>query len=68
MVDGAAASSIWRIGLTAYADLNDGLPRGVDDLLANLAPGVGGALAKALVLAAVSIGVTTWLLRKRDMA
>ena len=68
VVDGAAASSIWRIGLTAYADLNDGLPRGVDDLLANLEPGVGGALAKALVLAAVSIGVTTWLLRKRDMA
>lgn len=68
VVDGAAPSSIWRIGLTAYADLNDGLPRGVEELLANLEPGVGGALAKAIVLAAVSIGVTTWLLRKRDMA
>lgn len=68
VVDGAAASSIWRIGLTAYADLNGGLPRGVDDLLGTLDPGVGGAVAKALVLAALSVGVTTWLLRKRDMA
>lgn len=68
VVDGAAASSIWRIGLTAYADLNDGVPRQVDDLLGTLAPGVGGAVAKTLVLAGLSIGITTWLLRKRDMA
>lgn len=68
VVDGAAASSIWRIGLTAYADLSGGLPRGVDDMLGTLTPGLGGAVAKALVLAAISVGVTTWLLRKRDMA
>lgn len=68
VVDGAAASSIWRIGLTAYADLANDLPRDVDDLLGTLTPGVGGAFAKALVLATISIAVTTWLLRKRDMA
>ena len=67
VVAGVAASSIWRIGLTAYADLGSDLPRDVDDLLATLAPGTGGAVLKVLVLTAISIAVTTWLLRKQDM-
>ncbi len=37
-------------------------------MVGNVTPGVGGALAKVLVAFAVSIGLTTVLLRKRDLA
>ena len=68
VVDGAAASSLWKIGLTAYADLSGGLTRDAADQLGTLTAGVGGAFAKVLVLALLSVTVTTLMLRRRDMA
>ncbi|MDH3307203.1 MAG: hypothetical protein OEO77_06765 [Acidimicrobiia bacterium] len=63
-----AASSIWRIGLTAYVDLADGSLGDVDDALAGLAPGLGGAAAKVAVLLGLSVGFSTWILKRRDLA
>ena len=66
-VDTAASASLWRIGLTVYADLADGLDGGID-FLGTLTPGVGGAIAKVGVLLVLSLSITTALLRRRDMA
>lgn len=66
-----AASSIWRIGLTAYVAMDDDLLADVGevgDVLAGLAPGAWGAIAKVGTLLIVSIGVSTWILRTRDLA
>jgi hypothetical protein len=38
------------------------------DFLGNVVPGAGGAIAKVLVAYAISIGLTTLLLKKRDLA
>jgi ABC-2 type transport system permease protein len=61
-----ANASLYRIGLTAYVGL---LPEARGDLaipLGSLAPGAGGAIAKALVLAALAVLASTWLLRRSD--
>jgi ABC-2 type transport system permease protein len=61
-----ANASPYRIGLTAYVGL---LPEARGDLaipLGSLAPGAGGAIAKALVLAALAVLASTWLLRRSD--
>jgi ABC-2 type transport system permease protein len=61
-----ANASLYRIGLTAYVGL---IPEARGDLtvpLGSLAPGAGGAIAKALVLAALSVMASTWLLRRGD--
>lgn len=61
-----AASSLWRIGLQAYAATLDTLPREFSESLGNVAPSIGGAFLKAGILVVVSIALTTWMLRTRD--
>jgi len=71
VVVGFSASSTFRITLSAYADLAQMTPdilSTVDDLLGNVTVGVGGAFAKVLVLAAISIATTAVLLNRRDLA
>lgn len=61
-----ANASLYRIGLTAYVGL---IPEARSDLavpLGSLAPGAGGAIAKALVLSALAVAASTWLLRRGD--
>ncbi len=70
-VSGFSASSTYRITLSAYADLASLTPdifSTVDELLGNVVPGIGGAVAKVLVLAAISIAFTGVLLKRRDLA
>jgi ABC-type transport system involved in multi-copper enzyme maturation permease subunit len=66
VVPGLSASSVWRIAMSIYADIEDGLPRDALDVLGTVEPGVwGGAITVAgLVLAGV--GVLTWAVRFRD--
>ncbi len=61
-----AASSVWRIGLTAYVALAEDLPE-FRDILGQLTPGAGGAAAKAVVLLVLSVALSTWALRRRDL-
>ena len=60
--------SLWRIGVSAYVGLAPGGPVGeIEDILGSVAPGAGGAIAKALVIAALVITATAALLRRRDL-
>lgn len=66
-----ATLSPWRIGVSATAALApsefaDQIP--TDFVLGSLQPGVGGALAKALVLTIVAAGFVAFILRRRDLA
>lgn len=63
-----APSSVWITAFSGYADLADDLPRETMQMVGNVTPGVGGALAKVLVAFGFSIGLTSILLRKRDLA
>jgi len=63
-----ASVSLMRIGLSAYTAL---VPLGkvyVDDVLGVVQPGVGGAVAKAVMAAVVAVGAVALLLRHRDIA
>jgi len=66
-----ATLSPWRIGVSATAALAPGefaeqIPS--DFVLGSLQPGVGGALAKTLVLALLAAGFIAFILRRRDLA
>ncbi|NIA24448.1 MAG: hypothetical protein GWP04_02645 [Gammaproteobacteria bacterium] len=61
-----AASSLWRIGLSAYLGLPAESAEEFVRMLGTVQPGVGGAFIKAGVLAVASVVLTTWLLRSRD--
>ena len=63
-----APSSVWITAFSGYADLAEDIDAETLGFLGNLVPGVGGALAKALVAFVISIGLTTLLLKKRDLA
>ena len=70
-VTGVSTFSVFRTALSAYgaigtitADSRSAL----EDVLGNVVPGLGGAVAKTLVLAAISGLITTWMLRRRDLA
>ena len=65
---GLANVSLFRIGLTGYAGMVDGAPQLLDEPLGALTPGMGGALAKAALIAAAGIALTAWMLRSRDLA
>lgn len=67
LVSGLAQLSIWRIASSIYIDLvgTESVPA-ADALLAAVAPGVGGGLAKLAVVLVLGIGVLTWALRTRD--
>lgn len=69
-VPALATLSPWRIGFSAFVDLLPDEARGAveDFALGNVAPGTGGALAKVLVIFALSTALTTWILRSRDLA
>lgn len=69
IVTGLSGTSLWRVAASAFVglappDLDIDL---VDASIGSLAPGAGGAALKMLVLAAISIGLTGWLLRSRDL-
>jgi ABC-2 type transport system permease protein len=67
----AAASlanvSLFRIGLTAYAAMVPEARQYLADPLGSLAPGVGGALAKTLVLGTLAVFGSAAMLRRRDI-
>jgi ABC-2 type transport system permease protein len=58
--------SLFRIGLTAYAAMRPETRALLSDPLGSLAPGTGGAVAKAMALAAAAIIAGATLLRRRD--
>ena len=69
-VPALASLSPWRIGFSAFVDLAPVEIRSVDlsFALGNVVPGTFGALAKALVILAYGVLLTTWILRRRDLA
>ena len=70
LIEGIQASSIYRIVVSAWADLAAMTPDNLDtvnEVLGRVEVGVGGAVAKAAVLAIVSVAVTGLLLRRRDL-
>ncbi|MEX1004079.1 MAG: hypothetical protein WD990_05820 [Acidimicrobiia bacterium] len=64
-VSGIAASSIWRIAMSAYADLDQLHPDALDDRNL-LEPGRWGAAATLLILTGLGAMVLTWAVRSRD--
>mgnify|MGYP001815801617 FL=1 len=69
-VSAVAGISPWRIGVSGMAGLAPArfvleLP---DFAIGSLTPGTGGAIAKVLVLMALSVGVLTAILLRRDLA
>lgn len=70
LISGIQASSVYRIVLSAWADLAAMSPdtyEGVDLALGRVVIGTGGAIAKVLVMALVSVVLTAMLLRSRDL-
>lgn len=77
--DQVATTSIWRIGVSAYAGIiagdHWGAPLGLDaqvvadleDLLGRVNPGAWGALAKVVGLAVLSVVALTLAMRDRDL-
>ena len=65
--DSLANISLFRIGLTAYASMVSNTPAALRDALGSLRPGVGGALAKGLLIAAFSVAAIAALMRRRDL-
>lgn len=63
-----APSSVSITAFSGYADVAEGVNFETLEFLGNLVPGAGGAIVKVLVAYAISIGLTTLLLRKRDLA
>lgn len=65
-----ATTSPWRIGFAAFVDLApSSVTRFVDDFESgDMAASVGGSLTRMIVLVAMSILVTSWILRNRDLA
>ncbi|MCJ7725957.1 MAG: ABC transporter permease [Acidimicrobiia bacterium] len=65
--DSLANISLFRIGLTAFAGMVSGAPALLDDAMGSLRPGAGGAVLKCLVIAAVSVGSISLMMRRRDL-
>lgn len=64
-VSGLSASSIWRIAMSIYADLDE-LPRDALDMLGSVEPGKWGGLVTVVVLISVGVTTMTWAVRTRD--
>jgi hypothetical protein len=74
-----ATTSIWRMGVSAYAGIVAGDHWGsalgleaqvvadLEDLLSGVLPGVWGAVFKVLALAAVSVAALGVFMRDRDL-
>ena len=70
LISGIQASSVYRIVLSAWADLAAMTPDTydvVDEALGRVAIGAGGAVAKVMVMALVSVFLTGIVLRRRDL-
>lgn len=61
-----ATTSIWRMGVSAYAGIT-GEIADMEDLLRGVDPGAWGALLKVLGIAAVSVLALGYLMRDRDL-
>ncbi|MGI9648379.1 MAG: hypothetical protein ACR2OI_07645, partial [Acidimicrobiia bacterium] len=61
-----ATTSIWRMGVSAYAGIT-GEIADMQDLLRGVDPGAWGALFKVLAIAAVSVLALGYLMRDRDL-
>ncbi|MEK7252883.1 MAG: ABC transporter permease [Actinomycetota bacterium] len=59
--------SLFRIGLSAYGGLVPESLSELDEVLGSVAPGAGGAIAKALVIAVLAVFGSASLLRRRDL-
>lgn len=68
-LSGLSSLSPWRIGMSAFAALaTDDVASQISDTgIANLS-GLGSALIKTVAIAALSIAVTTLVLRRRDLS
>jgi hypothetical protein len=66
VVPGLSASSVWRIAMSIYADIEDGLPRDALDVLGTVEPGVWGGAITVAGLVVAGVGVLTWAVRFRD--
>lgn len=64
-VSGIAASSIWRIAMSAYADIDQLHPDALD-VLRSVEPGRWGAATTLLILTGMGAMVLTWAVRSRD--
>jgi len=64
-VSGLGPSSIWRIAMSAYADL-DTLPPDALDVLGTVEPGRWGAVATVVILFGLGTAVLAWAVRSRD--
>ncbi len=70
VIEGIQASSIYRIVVSAWADLAAMTPDNTEtvmEVLGRVEVGVAGAVAKVTVLAIASVAVTGLLLRRRDL-
>lgn len=69
VIAGLSGTSLWRIAASALAglgpeDLNEDI---IEAALGSMAPGSGGAALKMLALCAISVVLSGWLLRTRDL-
>jgi hypothetical protein len=65
-VPGLAQFSIWRIGLSIYADLAPVFGELAMEALGPVSAGVGGGILKIGGVVVVGLLVLTWALRRRD--
>jgi uncharacterized membrane protein len=63
-----ATISPWRIGLSAFGAVVSDPPPILDDLMGSLTPSAVAPMVAILVIFAVSVAVTTLMLRTRDLA
>jgi ABC-type transport system involved in multi-copper enzyme maturation permease subunit len=66
-VPGLSPMSVFRVGMSAYVGLLPESAGLLDEPLGSVAPGAGGAAAKALVIAAIGVAALTTVFRRRDL-
>lgn len=67
VVGGLAQISIWRIGLSIFADVTPYWDQSnAGDVLDPVTPGVGGGLIKLSVVLIIGLATLTWALKRRD--
>ncbi len=66
--DSLANISLFRIGLTAYADMVPSTGSGLREVLGALQPGTGGAVAKCIVISGCAVVSISYLMRRRDLS
>lgn len=64
VVTGLAQLSIWRIALSISADV--GANDNPGEMMGSITPGVGGGIAKLVVVLTLGFVVLAWALRRRD--